>query len=151
MLSIKVTWETIGRLSPRSAIVKMIYTIHLTMFYASNDLRGWNTINFLNHKVLCWYVKFTRMKPFHTITIWVSLETVGMVSLRRRIGKIAYTIPSDMVYLKHDHIIWYVNNFVNFEVASWYIKFSRLQLLHIIFVWVTKKTIRNVPLRSTIL
>ena len=65
-----------------------------------------------------------------TIFIWVDLETIGKVSLRRKIVKRANTIDLDMVYPKHDPIRRNVIGLLNPKVVSWYVNF----LGHNIFI-----------------
>lgn len=51
---------------------------------------------------------------FQTISPWVTRENVGKVSLRSKIVKKTYKLPSTMVR---------ANFFVNPKVVSWYVNF----------------------------
>ena len=62
----------------------------------------------------------------YTIFVWVSREHIGNVSPRIKIMKRDYTIPSTMVYPKHDNRRLNVNSFMNPKVVGFYIKFQRV-------------------------
>lgn len=73
-------------------------------------------------KVLSWYVNILGVKLLHTISMWVTQGTIGMVLSRITITKGAYTIPYTIVYHKHDPRKLNSTGFVNSKVVSWYIK-----------------------------
>ena len=49
------------------------------MVYSKYDSISLNANNFVSPEVVSWYVKFSREKHFHTISILVTQDTVGNV------------------------------------------------------------------------
>ena len=113
-----VTQEITRKASPRRTIVKSAYTMHSDMVYAKNDPRRWNSNSFVNPKVVSLYVNFSRMQLLHTISIWVSQEIVGNVSLRTKIVKWDKTMSLSMVYYEDYPRKWNANDFFNPDVLS---------------------------------
>lgn len=54
------------------------------------------------------------------IIVLVTHKTLGKVSPKRKIVKISYTMPLDMVYPIYVPIILNIDSFVTNEVVNWY-------------------------------
>ena len=79
--------------------------------------------DFMNPKVVSWYVNIPRVLCLHTISIWVAQEIVGKVFLRSTIVERVYTMPLDMLYPKTDPSTLDSKSCVNLDVAKWYTNF----------------------------
>ena len=80
----------------------MFCTICLAIMNPKHDPRRLNTNNGLNPEVVNWYVIFLVALGMKMIYIWVGLQTIGNILLRRTIVKMTYTIILSMVYPKYD-------------------------------------------------
>ena len=73
-----------------------------TKLYPRHDPRRLNTNSVVNPKVVSLYVNFLGAKCLDTIFVWVSQETNGKVSSRRKIVEKYYTMNLDTIYPKQD-------------------------------------------------
>lgn len=72
--------------------MKSSHTMNSGMVYLVHDPRRSNSNNFINNKVVSWYINFLGSLHLHMIFIWVMQVILGMVCLGCTIVKRAYTM-----------------------------------------------------------